>query len=475
MKYIRLILPMFCVLMFISCSEAPIYKKPTIPAPDTYKGNTTIWQPAQPADHMSRGEWWKEYHDPTLNDMIVRLDAANAGLAVAMAHFDQATAYSAQAHAGYFPTVSAGAYTTRNQQSETRALRSKTQPNNYGDNAIGLLVNYEVDLWGRVRNQVEAGEAGAQAAEADLESIHLSLRAQLANDYLTLRMLDAQSKLLKDEIDAYSKASELTQNRFQNGIDSALDVSRAKVQLEMANVKLVEISTSRSLYEHAIATLVGESASSFSIVPKLVAIEVPAVPVGIPATLLQRRPDIAAAERRLAEANAKIGIAKSAFFPAINLSAAVGFESTLQSALLSAPSLFWSIGPSALLTIFDSGRRQSVVDQADAVFKETSAQYRSTVLSAFQEVEDNLTLLNNLSEQSITLNEAVSETNHTLDIAMNRYREGISSYLEVVTAQASAQQVQLDQLSLKRRELQASVNLIRALGGGWDSTQLSSR
>lgn len=473
MSYIRLASSMLCVSMLIGCSGAPVYRTPTIPAPATYKGETAIWQPAQPADKLPRGDWWKAYKTPALDSLVVRLDAANADLAVAMAHFDQATAYATQARAGYFPTVSAGAYVTHNEQSQNRALRSKTQPDVYGDNSAGLMANYEVDLWGHVRNQVAAGEAGAQAAAADIESIRLSLRAELANDYLALRMLDAQTKLMSDEIDAYAKALELTQNRFRGGIDSAMDVSRAKVQLETAKAKISDIAASRALYEHAIATLIGESASGFSIAPAVIDIQLPAIPVGVPTTLLQRRPDIAAAERRLAEANSRVGVAKAAFFPSVNLTAAAGYESTYQSAWLTAPNFFWSIGPSALLTIFDAGRREAVVAQADAAFKAAGAQYRSTVLHAFQEVEDNLSLLNDLSEESVALADAVADTRHTLDIAMNRYREGIASYLEVVTAQASAQQVQLDELSLRRRKLQASVNLIRALGGGWDSTRTS--
>lgn len=466
---------LLCALLMIGCSEAPVYQKPAIPAPAAYQGDATIWQPAKPADKLPRGDWWKAYNDATLDGMVVRLDAANADLAVAIAHFDQANAYATQARAGYFPTVSAGSFVTHNAQSRNRALRSSTQPNVYGDNSIGLMANYEVDLWGHVRNQVQAGEAGAQAAAADLESIHLSLRAELVNDYLALRMLDAQTKLMSDTIVAYAKALELTQNRFRGEIDSALDVSRAKVQLETARAKYSDIAASRAQYEHAIATLVGEPASGFSIAPAVVDLKLPAIPVGVPATLLQRRPDIAAAERRLAEANARIGVAKSAFFPTVNLNAAAGYESTFQPAWLTAPNLFWSIGPSALLTIFDAGRREAVVAQSEAVFREDGAHYRATVLRAFQEVEDNLSLLNNLSEESVALNEAVADTKHTLEIAMNRYREGIASYLEVVTAQASAQQVQLDELSLRRRKLQASVNLIRALGGGWDSTQLAAQ
>jgi NodT family efflux transporter outer membrane factor (OMF) lipoprotein len=475
MSAIRLAPSILCALLLAGCSEAPAYKIPEVAAPAAYQGPTSIWQPAQPADTLPRGDWWKAYNDPTLDDMIKRLDAANADLAVAMGHFDQATAYAAQARASYFPTISAGAYATRNRQSQNRALRSPSQPNVYGDNALGLMASYEVDLWGHVRNQVAAGEAGAQAAAAELESIHLSLRAELANDYLALRMLDGQSKLLFDEVDAYAQALTFTQNRFQGGIDSALDVSRAKVQLETAQAEISDIAASRALYQHAIATLVGESASSFSIAPAVVDIRLPAIPVGVPATLLQRRPDISAAERHLAEANARIGVAKSAFFPTIDLGAAAGYESTYQTGLMNAPNLFWLIGPNALMTIFDAGRRQAVVEQEEAAFKVAGARYRSTVLQAFQEVEDNLSLLSDLTEESKALDAAVTDTQNTLEIAMNRYREGVASYLEVVTAQATAQQIQLDALNLRRRRLQASVNLIRALGGGWEAAQIASR
>ena len=469
MKSTRLTASVLLVSLLVGCAETHIYKKPDIPIPESYKESTDIWQPAKPADQLPRGEWWKAYGDETLNDMIARLDTANADLVVAMANFDQATAYASQARAGYFPTVSAGAYNTRNRQSQTRALRSATQPTVYGDNAIGLLTDYEVDLWGRVRNLVYAGEAGAQAAADDLQSVHLSLRAELVDDYFTLRMLDAQSKLLTDEVDAYTKALELAQNRFEGGINSALDMTRAKVQLDTAKTKFTDTTASRKLYEHAIATLVGEPASSFSIALAVVDIRLPAVPVGVPATLLQRRPDISASERRLFAANANIGVAKSAFFPRITLAAATGYESANQAAWLTEPNLFWSIGPTALLTIFDAGRREAVIAQAEAAYKVAGAQYRATVLHAFQEVEDNLALLNELTEESATLNDAVDYTRRTLDISMNRYREGAASYLEVVTAQASAQQVQLDELNVRRRRLQASVNLIRALGGGFDS------
>ncbi len=467
MSWRRLLVLACGTAILVGCSEAPTYKVPEIPAPAAYKGDTSVWQPAKPADDQPRGDWWRAYNDAILDDLVTRLDKANAELAVALAHFEEATAYAAQARAGYYPTLSAGAYSMRDKQSATRPLRSSTQPTYYSDNLVGLMASYEVDVWGRVRNQVAAGEAGEQAAAAELESIHLSLRAELVNDYLALRMLDAQAKLMQDEIDDYGKALQLTQNRFQGGIDSRLDVSRAQAQLETAKAKQADITATRALYEHAIATLVGEPATGFSIAPAIADIQVPPVPVGVPATLLQRRPDIAAAERRLAEANASIGVAKSAFYPAINLSATGGYQSATQSSWLTAPNLFWSIGPSVFFNIIDGGRRRAVVAQAEGAFDVAGAQYRATVLRAFQEVEDNLSLLSNLTEESRALDDAVADTQRTLDIAMNRYREGIASYLEVVTAQAAAEQVQLDALNVRRRRLQASVNLIRALGGGW--------
>lgn len=467
MSVMRLMVVLFCVTAQVGCALAPAYKTPAMAIPATYRGATGIWQLAQPSDGLARGDWWLRYGDPTLDHLISRLDAANVDLAIAVAHFAQASAYAAQARAGLFPTVSAGAYATRNRQSDTRALRSSSQPDVYGDNALGFSSGYELDLWGRVRNLVNAGEAGAQAAAADVESIRLSLRAQLADDYLALRIMDAQAQLLSDEVESYSNAVTLTQNRFLGEIDSALNVSRAKAQLDTAKARVSENAAERALYEHAIATLIGEPASIFSIAAAVMNLSAPEIPLGVPATLLQRRPDIAAAERRLAEANAQIGVAKAAFFPTVTLAAAGGYESTYQPALLTAPNLFWSIGPNVLLTVFDAGRRKAVVAQAEAAFDVAGGQYRATVLRAFQEVEDNLSLLNELSKESGALNDAVVETSRALNLATNLYREGAVSYLEVVTAQTAAQQAQLDELSVRERRLQASIGLIRALGGGW--------
>ncbi|OYV49759.1 MAG: RND transporter, partial [Burkholderiales bacterium 21-58-4] len=382
----RLRVFLFCVPLLASCSLAPSYKKPVMPLPQAYKGATGIWKQANPSDKLSRGSWWKIYKDPILDDLMGRLESANPDLAAAAAHFDQATAYASEARSYLFPTVNAGTFATTNKQSLHRAHRSAGyQANVYGDYSAGLMATYEVDLWGRVRNLVAAGEAGEAAAAADLESVRLSLKAELADDYLALRALDDQTKLLESEVSAYSKALTLTRNRFEGGIDSALDVSRAKAQLDTASARLSDTIAQRALYEHAIGTLVGIPASSFSLASQYQDLPLPAIPIGVPAELLQRRPDIAAAERRLFEANAKIGIAKTAFFPTVMLGAAGGYESTVEASWLSAPNLFWSIGPNALLTIFDAGRRQAIVDEAQAAYNIAGAQYRSTVLQAFQE------------------------------------------------------------------------------------------
>jgi NodT family efflux transporter outer membrane factor (OMF) lipoprotein len=430
-----------------------------------------MWHTAHPSDDLKRGDWWLRFHDPTLDKLISRLDLANSDLAIAIAHYDLANAYAVQARAGLYPTVNSAAYTTRNRQSDTRALRSQTQPDVYGDNAIGLISSYELDLWGRVRNVVQAAQAGAQAASADLESIKLSLRAELVSTYLELRVNDVRQQLLANEVDSYTEAVKLTQNRFLGKIDSALNVSRAKAQLDTAKARLSENAADRALFEHAIATLVGEPASSFSLAQATTDLNPPEIPVGIPAALLQRRPDISAAERRLAQANAEIGVARAAFFPDITLAASAGVESTFMPGLISAPNLFWSIGPSALLTIFDAGKRKAVEAQAQAAFDAAGGQYRGTVLRAFQEVEDSLSQLNELAHEAAALKDAVTDTQNALDIAMNLYREGAVSFLEVVTAQTAAQQAQLDELNVRNRRLQATVLLIRALGGGWSKQE----
>jgi NodT family efflux transporter outer membrane factor (OMF) lipoprotein len=461
-----------CVALALgACSMAPVYHVPDAPVPGVYK-EAGPWQAATPADRLDRGDWWTVYSDTTLDALEGKVDPANADLAAALARYDEARAYAQQARAGLFPQLAAGVSATGNRQSDNRPLRSANQPTYYGNNTLDAEIDYELDLWGRVRNEVAAGNAGAQAAAADLASVRLSLHAELADDYLVLRGLDAQAQLLADTVEAYQHALKLTENRFGQGVASGLDVARAQTQVETAEGEAGVVRARRALYEHAIASLVGEPASDFSIAPAVQTIGVPAVPVGVPSTLLERRPDIAAAERRAAAANAEIGVAKAAFFPRIVLDALGGFQNTGGAGWLTAPNLFWTIGPSAVATVFDGGRRHAKVAQAEALENEAAARYRGTVLGAFQQVEDNLALLRELATAAKADEAAVASSGREVDIAMNRYREGVIDYLEVVTAQTRSLQTQRTELDIRTQRLTASVNLIRALGGGWSRASL---
>lgn len=448
------------------CSMAPAYKVPVVDVPDSYK-EAGPWQPAAPADQRERGDWWRDYGDATLDDLESRVDAANPDLAAAADRYAQARAYSVETRAGLFPQVDAAAGATRNRQSDHRPLRSASQPDEYRDNLIGAQLGYELDLWGRVRNLVASGEATAQASAADLASVRLSLHAELANDYIAVRGLDAQAKLLDDTVAAYARALALTQNRFQGGAASGLDVARAQTQLDNARAQSIDVQARRALFEHAIATLVGTPASKFTLPAQVVEISQPVIPTGVPSTLLERRPDIAAAERRTAAANANVGIARAAFFPSITLTAIGGYENTGGADWLSAPNAFWSIGPRAFLTLFDAGRREARADEARAALDEAGERYRATALTAFQQVEDNLALIHLLGEEAKSQDAAAASAQRTLNLALDRYRNGAVSYLEVVESQTAELQAQRASLSLRDRELQASVGLIRALGGGW--------
>ena len=453
----------------VGCTLAPPYRKPEVAVGGNYK-ELGPWQQAAPSDAVERGDWWRDFDDATLNELEARVVAANPDLAAAAAHYAQARAFVDEARGGLVPRVAAGGQSSHNRQSDHRPLRSASQPDEYRDELLGAQLDYELDLWGRVRNLVAAGAANAQAGAADLAAVRLSLEAEAATDYIELRGLDAQGKLLADAVDAYAKALQLTQNRFQGGIASGLDTARAQNQLDTARAQSAEVRARRALLEHAIARLAGAPASSFSIAPQVVDLPLPVVPPGIPSTLLERRPDVAAAERRAAAANAQIGVARAAYFPSIMLSATAGYENTGAADWISAPNSFWSLGPRALLTLFDGGRRHAREQEAKAAFDEASARYRATALSAFQQVEDNLALLNLLGDEARAEDDAVASAQRTLALALDRYRNGAVSYLEVVESQTAALQAQRNALALHDRRLQASVELIRALGGGWDGT-----
>jgi NodT family efflux transporter outer membrane factor (OMF) lipoprotein len=456
-------------LLLGACSLAPPLKTPAVPTGDAYK-ELGPWTPAQPADRLPRDSWWTLYDNQQLDELEKQLIAGNPTLAAALADYAQAKALTDQARAGLFPTLGVNGSTERARESLHAPLISNATPRYYDDNTLGGSVSYELDLWGQIRNEVAAAKANAAASAADLENARLSLIAQLVNDYIQLRSLDRDSKILVETVEAYTRALELTEQRHSAGIAPGLDVSQAQTQLDAARAQAAQTLAARALMEHAIAALLGVSASTFSIKPQIVDIALPQIPSGVPATLLQRRPDIAAAQRRMMAANANIGVARAAYFPTITLGATGGFESTGYSNWLSAPSSFWAIGPNALLSVFDGGLRRAQVAQARAEFDASAASYRSTVVTAFQQVEDSLATLNHYHDASAEEKAAVDAAQRTLNFAMALYKQGATDYLTVVTSQTALLQTQLQALNFDTLQLSASVNLILALGGGWEDT-----
>ncbi|WP_174301975.1 efflux transporter outer membrane subunit [Caulobacter sp. S45] len=456
------------------CNFAPRYAPPPTPQPLAYREQGP-WTEAQPAETAPRGPWWTRFDDPALDRLEPQVPLANPTLAAALAAYDQARDFAAQARSAYLPTVAGFDENTYDRQSQERLFRGGGQRNVEPDNRIGATLSYELDLWGRVRNLVAAGGATAQAAAADLADAQLSLQGQLADDYIQLRGLDAQARLLRSTVAAYQRALDLTQARHSGGVVSGLDVDRAANQLSAAKAQINDVAAQRALYEHAIASLVGQPASTFAIAPATaVARIVPHVPAGVPSTLVQRRPDIAAAERRAYAANRQIGVARAAFFPTVSLGAQGGWENTGGNDLLTSPDSFWTVGPQLALTLFDGGRRRAVVAASKAAFDLVSAQYRAAVLTAFQQVEDQMALANHYAAEQVDEASAVKSAQATTNLSLIRYREGATNYLDVVTAQTAELQAEQTLLALQTRRQQASVNLVRALGGGWSDTDLPS-
>jgi NodT family efflux transporter outer membrane factor (OMF) lipoprotein len=457
-------------LLVSACSLAPPLKIPEVPTADAYK-ELGPWTRAQPADRLPRDSWWTLYGNAELDDLQKRLIAGNPTLAAALANYAGARALADQARAGLFPTLGLSAGAERDRESIHAPLRGPTTPTYYDTNTVGGSVSYELDLWGQIRNEVAAGEANASASAADLENARLSLIARLVGDYIELRSLDRDGAILEQTVQAYSRALGLTQQRHDAGIAPGLDVAQAQTQLNAARSQAAQTLAQRALMEHAIAALLGVSASTFSIKPQIVDIALPQIPSGVPGSLLERRPDIAGAQRRMMAANANIGVARAAYFPSLTLGAQGGFQSTSVANWVSAPSSFWALGPNALLSVFDGGLRRAQVAQARAEFDTAAANYRSTVVSAFQQVEDSLATLNHYHDASVDEQAALDAAQRTLDFSMALYKQGATDYLTVVTSQTALLQTQLEALNLDTLQLTASVDLIRALGGGWqDST-----
>ena len=445
------------------CSMAPDYRPPATPVPRDFK-ELEGWTAATPMDQAPRGQWWKAFDDPVLNDLEARAEQASPTLAAALARYDQAKASAGIERADLFPQVKAGGDASRQRLSGNRFGGNGTAPV-YDDFSVGATLDYELDLWGRIRNSVKAARADAQASEADLASARLSLQAAVADAYARLRGLDAEAELLRQTVDAFGKAYRLTTTRHDGGIASGIDVNRAKTVLDNAQAQISAVANERAATEHEIAALVGAIASDFSIPVRVQPLRAPELPVGAPSQLLQRRPDIAAAERRIFAANARIGVARAAFFPTLTLGLSGGYQAS-HGELFSKPSSFWGLGPaSAVLALFDGGRRRAGVRMSRAEYEEMTADYRETVLGAFRQVEDALAANRHLADQAVSQRGAATAAGRTSELALTRYRDGASDYLEVVTAQTDALEAQRALLAVQTQRMRASVALVKALGG----------
>jgi multidrug efflux system outer membrane protein len=451
------------VLALGACSLAPAYHPPAVTAPVAFK-ETAGWTQATPRDAEARGDWWTAYDDPILADLEARAAAASPTLAAALARYDEARATARADAADLFPTIGADAQASRDRVSRGRPLSTGTAAT-YNDYVVGGTASYELDLWGRIRNQVKASRAEAAASQADLAAARLSLQASVADAYFRLRGLDAEAEVLARAVGAYSRAYDLTATRHRGGIASGIDVNRALTVLGNARAQVSAVANQRAATEHELAALTGAIASDFTLTAEVKPLTSPALPIGTPSELLQRRPDIAAAERRVFAANAQIGVARAAFFPSLTLGASGGWQTT-GGALLTAPNAFWALGPAtALLTVFDGGKRAAQVKISRAQYDEAAANYRGAVLTAFREVEDAVAAIHHLSDEAVSQRDAAQAAQRTSDIAMARYRDGASDYLEVVTAQTDALTAQRSYLAVQTQRLQASIALVKAMGG----------
>lgn len=462
-------------LPFTGCAVGPKYKKPTLPVPPAYK-EMANWKTAQPNDQNLGGNWWEIFQDPQLNALEQQINVSNQNLKAAVAQYQQSRASLRYARADYYPTVTASPSASRQQYSTNRPPPSTTLDGvTFNDFTLPVNFSYQVNAWGRVSRNVESYREQAQASAADLAVVNLSMHASLAIDYFAARSLDAEEKLLQDTVAQYEQACQLNQDRYEGGLASEVEVEQARTVLETTRAQMVDVGVVRAQYEHAAAVLVGKAPADFTLPPLPLATPPPPIPVGVPSTLLERRPDIAGAERRVASANAQVGLAKTAYYPFVNLLGSGGFESGNITTLLQGPSGFWAVGASAAVTLFDVGRRRAVNDQAKASYDSSVASYRETVLTAFQQVEDNLAALRILEREAGVQATAVDAAQQSLSLSNTRYEGGVTSYLEVITAQNAALADEVTAVNILGRRMANAVLLIEALGGGWDSAALPQR
>ena len=466
----------------------PNYTRPNYTAPPAYKetGASAVqapltpppnpdggaWQPATPSDGMLKGKWWEVYQDPQLNQLEERIATYNQGLRQALETYLAAQDQVKSARSALFPTLSAGPSFTHEKLSKNRPLTGAATPSSYNDLELVGGGSWEPDFWGRIRRTVEAAHENAQASAADMANVNLSLQAAMATDYFQLRGLDSQTKLLQATIKDLEGQLNLAQRRLKGGVATEVDVAQAQTQLETTRAQLVDVGVARAQFEHAVGSIADYKLPSFSIPFSPLDLQLPKIPIGVPSQLLERRPDIAAAERRTAAANEQIGIAVSAFYPTINLTGEGGFESTHAGTWIQGPSAMWSLGAQATELLFDAGQRRALTEQAKHQYEAQVSGYKGVIFQAFEDVEDQLSGLRILEQETGVEQKAVDSAQHSYEISNQRYKGGVTSYLEVLTAEATLIQNQRTAIDLQTRQFVDSVGLIRSLGGGWDTTQL---
>jgi NodT family efflux transporter outer membrane factor (OMF) lipoprotein len=461
------------------CAVGPDYRKPDVAVPAQYKeavAQDSAWKVAAPQDHVERGNWWAIYGDGELDSLQQQLNIANQDIVAAEARYRQARAAASAANAAFFPTLSANASKTRSGVAASNTVGNTVNTRGVGDNYSATLdANWELDVWGRVRRDAESNTASAQASAADLAAARLSAQAQLAQNYFQLRIVDAQQDLFDRTVVDYQKSLQLTQNQYAAGVASRADVMQAETQLKATQAQAIDNGVTRAQLEHAIAILLGKAPADVTLATAPAPTDLPAIPAALPSQLLERRPDIAAAERRTAAANAQIGVAQAAYFPALSLSASGGYQSRSFADWFSAPNRFWSLGPSLAQTLFDGGLRSANKERAVAAYDETVATYRQTVLTGMQEVEDNLVALDLLQKELLFQQDAVRAAREALQLVNNQYKAGTVGYLNVITAEATALSNERNLLQVRGRQFSASVLLVKALGGGWQVDALAAQ
>jgi len=465
MKWLSLIL--LCFLA--SCTVGPKYAQPTVPTAPAYT-ESAGWKTAQPSDAFQKGKWWEIFNEPELNTLEEQVAPANQSLKIAEANYREARASIQFQRSFQFPTVSAAPSITTNRISANYPVGGAGVQ--YGLFTLPINASFDADLWGRIRKAVEAAKEQSQASAADFENVKLELQTELASYYFTIRGLDSQKRLLDDTVVNYQKAYDLTNNRYNGGVASKAEVAQAKTQLNQTQAQVIDLGEQRARMEHGIAVLTGKAPEGFHVAVAQLQNVIPEIPLGIPSELLQRRPDIAASERQVAAANAQIGIAKTAFYPDLVIAATGGLQAGNFVNWFTWPSRLWGLGPQLTQTIFDAGRRRSQVTISEAAYDATVASYRQTSLTAFQEVEDNLSTLRILETETAKQHEAVEAAENSQQLAMNRYKGGLVTYFEVITAQTIALTNERVEVDLLQRRMESAVQLVRALGGGWDTSKL---